>query len=89
MYRGRRPSGDLARISVDEVSWADAAPLDNLAPTFDALELRDQLPVRQPAEVVHGINLSERYAFSVPEAVQRGELRPLREPVRLYRGHVA
>jgi hypothetical protein len=27
------------------------------------------------------INLLGRYAFSVPEAVQRGELRPLRNPI--------
>ena len=26
------------------------------------------------------VNLLVRYAFSVPEAVQRGELRPLRSP---------
>jgi hypothetical protein len=30
--------------------------------------------------VFEHINLMGRYAFSVPEAVQRGELRPLRNP---------
>ena len=29
------------------------------------------------------INLLERYSFAVPEAVTRGELRPLRNPTEL------
>src|ERR1700760_558407 len=51
-----RPSFRVSgrRISVDEVSQADAAPLDNLAPALDALELGGYLSVRQPAEVTHG-----------------------------------
>ena len=32
------------------------------------------------------INLLGRYAFSVPEAVTRGELRPLRNPAKVLEG---
>jgi hypothetical protein len=42
--------------------------------------LRDNDPSRLSPLVFDHINLLGRYAFSVPDSVVRGELRPLRNP---------
>ena len=39
------------RISLEQVSQASACPLDDLAPTFNALELCDELMARKGEDV--------------------------------------
>jgi hypothetical protein len=46
----------------------------------DGVEVLDE-DVERLSPLVHGhVNLLGRYHFGVPEAVLRGELRPLRDP---------
>ena len=54
------------------------AALDQLCP--EGFPVRPEDVARLSPLVFEHINLLGRYAFSVPETVQRGELRPLRSP---------
>ena len=59
------------------VSYIDAA-LTQLG--TEGYPVRDEDVARLSPLVFERINVLGRYAFSVPEAVTRGELRPLRNP---------
>ena len=54
------------------------AALEQLA--RDGHDVKSEDVARLSPLVFEHINLLGRYAFSVPEAVTRGELRPLRNP---------
>lgn len=46
----------------------------------DGFEVKDEDVARLSPLVHEHINMLGRYSFSVPDAVARGELRPLRNP---------
>lgn len=46
----------------------------------DGLEVRDEDVARLSPLLHEHINMRGRYSFSVPDAVAKGELRPLRNP---------
>ena len=48
--------------------------------TREGFPIRSEDVARLSPLMFEHINLLGRYAFSVPDAVQRGELRPLRNP---------
>ena len=47
----------------------------------DGFEVRDEDVARLSPLLHEHINMLGRYSFSVPDAVAKGELRPLRNPV--------
>jgi Tn3 transposase DDE domain len=49
----------------------------------EGLEVRDEDVARLSPLVYEHINMLGRYAFTLPETVARGELRPLRNPTAL------
>ena len=61
-----------------EIRSAAQAALEQLR--VEGFPVRAEDVVRLSPLIHDHINLLGRYAFSLPEAVQRGELRPLRNP---------